>query len=394
MKILQDDRFYSVHVEVHFIGQLDETLTYRNIVKDLLVNASKKYPSKQQIRIALDNMYGATLSVFSTTLGKLHTICFSGNVLCDKYTLNEEQNVQNYLDFLKELIYQPLPFEKNLAEIKRKYRNKLERMKEDVATYSIQEIFLTATTNTNLTISPYGDIQKIEEATVADIQNTYQNMIENDVVQVYVAGNVQNVTFKESQKCDVQPSYVIDNQHFHETIVQRNSDQSFINILLNLNTFDIDDYSIIVANEVLGGMDGLLFRNVREKNGLCYLIYSQLFYYDRLILIHVGVSKSQIQRCIENIHQQIEILKAGLFSSQQLENAKSTLRQSLLSANDSLQRKVSVAFHNTLKNNNATIQEKLAKLDCITKEDVCQAVAKLEKMYMYVVEGELYDKGE
>ncbi len=118
MKIISDNRFRSVEVEIHFINQVSLDLSVRNLVKDFLVDSSLIYNSKQKIRMKLDDMYGATLKANSKVMGQLHDICFSGSVIHDLYTMNQEENIQEYLNFLREIIYNPYFTEEKLNELK------------------------------------------------------------------------------------------------------------------------------------------------------------------------------------------------------------------------------------------------------------------------------------
>lgn len=390
MKIIKDNRFTSVEVEVHFIAELSDKLSIRNIVKDLIVDSSLKYNSKQKMRIKLDDMYGATLKASSKVVGKLHDICFSGNVIHDDYTINREKNIQEYLDFFKEILYFPFFTEEKLEELKIKYIHRLERLKEDVQSYSMKEAIKNSVSNSILNIDPYGDIEKIKDITLEDVKKEYQNMIKEDVIRVIVAGKVENIDFIQDRDSMPMASYLnLKGSHKIET-VKKNSDQSFVNIVFNTNQIQSEKSFFVgtIANMILGGMDGLLFRNIREKLGLCYIIFSEIYHYDGLLFIHSGVSKENINLCIQEIYNQIDLIKNKEFSDEMLDKAKKAVIHSLKSSNDTLKGKMIKILNQEYRQIFLNDEERIKYILSVTKEDITEYISQMQEIYQYNVEGE------
>lgn len=390
MKIIKDNRFTSVEVEVHFITELSDKLSIRNIVKDLIVDSSLKYNSKQKMRIKLDDMYGATLKASSKVVGKLHDICFSGNVIHDDYTINREKNIQEYLDFFKEILYFPFFTEEKLEELKIKYIHRLERLKEDVQSYSMKEAIKNSVSNSILNIDPYGDIEKIKDITLEDVKKEYQNMIKEDVIRVIVAGKVENIDFIQDRDSMPMASYLNLKGSLKIETVKKNSDQSFVNIVFNINQIQSEKSFFVgtIANMILGGMDGLLFRNIREKLGLCYIIFSEIYHYDGLLFIHSGVSKENINLCIQEIYNQIDLIKNKEFSDEMIDKAKKAVIHSLKSSNDTLKGKMIKILNQEFRQIFLNDEERIKYILSVTKEDITEYISQMQEIYQYNVEGE------
>lgn len=390
MKIIKDNRFTSVEVEVHFIAELSNKLSIRNIVKDLIVDSSLKYNSKQKMRIKLDDMYGATLKASSKVVGKLHDICFSGNVIHDDYTINHEKNIQEYLDFFKEILYFPFFTEEKLEELKIKYIHRLERSKEDVQSYSMKEAIKNSVSNSILNIDPYGDIEKIKDITLEDVKKEYQNMIKEDVIRVIVAGKVENIDFIQDRDSMPMASYLNLKGSLKIETVKKNSDQSFVNIVFNINQIQSEKSFFVgtIANMILGGMDGLLFRNIREKLGLCYIIFSEIYHYDGLLFIHSGVSKENINLCIQEIYNQIDLIKNKEFSDEMIDKAKKAVIHSFKSSNDTLKGKMIKVLNQEFRQIFLNDEERIKYILSVTKEDIAEYISQMQEIYQYNVEGE------
>lgn len=95
---------------------------------------------------------------------------------------------------------------------------------------------------------------------------------------------------------------------------------------------DKDKYKLSVMNHIFGsGMSSRLFQEVREKNGLCYTIYSYNdFTFDTgSFQIYTGVEPKNINKTIDNI---VNVVKEFLeeVKEEELNRAKVKLKSSLL----------------------------------------------------------------
>lgn len=392
MQIIQDNRFCSVEIQVHFISDANSNLSVRNIVKDMICDSSKLYNTKQKMRLKLDDMYGATLKSNSRISGLLHDISFEGSVIHDKFTLNQEHNIQDYLNFLKEIIFNPNFNETTFNEIKMRYIQRLIRLQEDIETYSIKEALVNAHPRSVLNVDPYGDILIIQNLTLDDVIQAYNNMISNDVIRVYIAGEVYDLDFISDRGVLKQASYVNSKVDYHETYVSKSSDQSFINLIYNTNTLQDETQFFIglVSNVLLGGQDGLLFRTVREKHSLCYVVYSELYQYDGIALVHSGVNKTNIALALEKIKAVVNQVKEGDFSEILIDKAKTQIIHAMKIGNDMLVTKIGKLLNSELRNIKLDDSQKIEKINAVTKTDIMNYISKWEPLYLYVVEGEEY----
>lgn len=72
-------------------------------------------------------------------------------------------------------------------------------------------------------------------------------------------------------------------------------------------------------NAMLGQYStSLLFQNVREKNSLCYSIYSNLIAFDGARELRPASKKKDIDQVLTLIQEQIETLKNGTFDEELL----------------------------------------------------------------------------
>src|SRR5690606_26755939 len=114
--------------------------------------------------------------------------------------------------------------------------------------------------------------------------------------------------------------------------------QAKLNIGFRTYTRGLDpDY---VALQVLNGMLGgyphsLLFKNVREKNSLCYYITSTLDRAKGAMYIYSGIAPQDYKKALDLTLEQLETIKKGEFTEELLVNTKNAMINDLLEMNDS-----------------------------------------------------------
>jgi predicted Zn-dependent peptidase len=79
-----------------------------------------------------------------------------------------------------------------------------------------------------------------------------------------------------------------------------------------------------------------LFLNVREKLSLCYYCSASYIRRKGLIMVQSGIEKENIQKAQKEILNQLEEIKQGSFTDQELNAAKMSLKNSFISLSDSL----------------------------------------------------------
>ena len=80
---------------------------------------------------------------------------------------------------------------------------------------------------------------------------------------------------------------------------------------------------IIMYNAILGtGANSKLFQNVREKASLAYSAGSKYFRRKNMIMIKTGIEINNYEKALKIIEEQLENIKKGDISEQELESAR------------------------------------------------------------------------
>jgi|GEM_PF-3031368 len=144
---------------------------------------------------------------------------------------------------------------------------------------------------------------------------------------------------------------------------------------------DAHYYDYLIANAVLGmGMGSKLFKEVREKSGLCYYIFSSMAAYKRngYSMIISGLNVDQLKKASIAIKHEIDLLIDGKITKDELMRAKLLTKTSVLSGfNDPLDTAANVADYFLSTGKVATAQETASEIDKVTVKSVTTVSNKL-----------------
>jgi predicted Zn-dependent peptidase len=173
----------------------------------------------------------------------------------------------------------------------------------------------------------------------------------------------------------------VDHEHLPNTpvssvsITRRDTEQAHIVLGgKGLNRSDERRWAFEVMNHVVGsGMSSRLFREVREERGLAYAIYGfRLAYADAGAWgVYVGTTPTQADTALNVIRDELSKVVAEGITPEELERAKGSMRGGLaLSLEDPNSRMVRLGRDELSGMPHLSVDERLAKLEAVTLEDV------------------------
>lgn len=133
-----------------------------------------------------------------------------------------------------------------------------------------------------------------------------------------------------------------------------------------------------LANEILGGgANAKLFTQVREKESLCYRISSFIYRFKGMLCIQCGADAAQFERVLSLIEAQIEAVKRGEITEEELETAKQSLIKRWQSLQDYPSGSIDFYASQYLLGDGKTIDEMTASVAAADKDGVSSAASKL-----------------
>jgi predicted Zn-dependent peptidase len=132
----------------------------------------------------------------------------------------------------------------------------------------------------------------------------------------------------------------------------------------------------LVASVILGGGgSSKFFKRIREKEGLCYSIYSRMEKYKSIMLVYAGVDFDKFSKTESLVEAIVEDVKNGRFTDEELEIAKKTVVSNIQSVSDYPNSYIN--FYYNLIVSEGIVDEKahIRKIEGVTRTQIIEALS-------------------
>ncbi len=138
----------------------------------------------------------------------------------------------------------------------------------------------------------------------------------------------------------------------------------------------------------LGGFShSKLFINVREKASLAYYAASRLESHKGLLMVMSGIEAKNYDQATTIIREQMDAMKKGDFTDQEIEQTKAVINNQLLETTDTSRGLVEILYHNVIANQNFTVDDWIQGINKISKQDIIEVAKKIELDTIYFLTG-------
>lgn len=405
LHIIKNDNFKTVKVKVNFKSKLKkDEITIRNMLRLILIHGTKKHPTERSLNIESENLYNLSYSSQGMISGNFSILSFEIDFLNPKYT--PEYKLENYLDFLYEILFNPnvngKKFEnESFKLIKEKLKNAIESETENPSKYALNRLLEEMDKKANYAFNPNGYLNDLEKITEHDLYKTYEKMLKNDVVDIFVIGdisasdvkNIFNEKFLINTIKKPVDSHFIEHKKFRSRAktVKETKDISqsklYMGFKCNQMTLFEKQYVSNIYSFILGGgPDSKLFQSVREKNSLCYYISSSFKPVSDLLIITSGIDKNDYRKAVNLIKKEIKNMSNGDFDDDDINKAVVTYLNSSEAILDSPQ----AIINNYVTNEYLgfdLIDERMKKIQSVTKDMIVEFSKKVHLDAIFLLEG-------
>lgn len=406
LHMIKTNKYKTVTMKVIFHSPIiKKEITLRNILQDILLQSTKNYSSKRDMIIQSEDLYAA--DIYNNTLrwGNYIMTSFILQVLNDKYT--EEGNLKKAIEFLHEIIFNPdvknNKFKKEkLALVKNNCEVALSSLKENPKDYASIRLKEAYDKESPVSYRTIGYKEDLDNITCENLYEYYEKVLDKDFVDIFIVGEFdpeeiiqiikENFKFRKIKKIRVPYELEIKRPRSRrllakETTTNNQSKLAIACPLGRMSSYD-KNYPLILANIIFGGgTDSKLFKEVREKNSLCYTIYSSISKLDNLITINAGIDKTNYNKTLEVSTKILENLKKGKFTIKDIETAK----QIYSTAIESIEANPNNIINEYLTENLTGIEnykERIEIMNKVTKKEIINALKKIHMDTVFLLEGD------
>ena len=401
LHIIKTDKFKTISMKIAFKREVKkEDVTIRRLLTDVLLESSKKYPSRRLIEMETEELYGLGISGNNSISGNYDIMSFNASFLNEKYT--EVNMNKRSIMFVLNLILNP-DIENN--EFKdysfdlgyRIIKSDIKTFSDYPNSYSVKRMLEVMDKSATTSYRECGYLKDLKKITKKALYDYYKSVLEEDIIDIYIIGDVSeddilkifkdNFTRNGHNKESKSHYIKINNKTKKEKVEKANINQSHLVIGCTVDDFDNLNYVLNVYSFILGGSgDSLLFQTVREKNSLCYNISSTYSIVSNLLIIRAGIDAKNYKKTVSLIKECMKKIEKGDFSSEDIDKAKTIYKNSCIETLDS---PVNIIYnyqaHEYL--NTDLIEDRINKIDLVTKDDVVNLAKTIKINTIYMLEG-------
>ena len=100
-----------------------------------------------------------------------------------------------------------------------------------------------------------------------------------------------------------------------------------------------------------------------------------------------GIDNQNYEKAVTIIKEQLQSMKNGDFTDQEVNQTKAVIRNQFLETIDSARGLIEVLYNNVISETNITIEEWLDKINAVTKEEIVSVANKVEMDTVYFLTG-------
>ncbi len=397
LHIIKTDKFKTITVGVAFRRKIvKEEITIRNLLKELMLNATYDYPNERSLIIETENLYDLKLMAQNYRVGNYSILSFKSRFLNEKYT--EEGMNSESIKFLLDLIFRP-KLDIDLDKCKEKIRKSILSLSDNKIKYAINKL-LETTGDMPYAYNSYGYLDDLDKITYEDLSNYYDSLIKNDMVSVYVVGDVDDASIKSifrdyfkintyhKEELNVVTKELENVSHVKEIREKSDVFQTQLAILCNLRSLNDRErkYVMPVYAEMLGGTsNSILFDKVREKKSYAYYVNALVKSYDNILLIYAGIEKGNEKNVYKIIDKTLKEIRKGKFDNEKFISAKETLINAIKTSVDSPIGIINNYYAMELVNS-PDVSERINEVEKVSINDILAVSKKISIHTIFILE--------
>lgn len=403
LHLLNKDKFKTNFVAAFYLSELKkENITINALIPSVLTRGTKNLQTMKDINIKLDELYGASLDGSSDKIGDVQALQFYITTIDDKYALNGENLLEDSVKLLLDVIYNPkLVDGKFDAEyVKQEKENLGELIKariNDKSQYAISRCIEEMYKDLPYGEYKYGNIEDLKDINETNLYEQYKRILAESEIHFYVVSSSEvdsswfDVAKKYSNSSVIESTKESSKSVSGEKDIIEKQDVTQGKIVIgydvNIDTNN-DLYKAQVYNAILGASsNSKMFQNVREKESLAYTARSTYLKHKSALFVFAGIEIDKYEKAITTIEKQVQDMRDGEFSEEDIKDAKVFLKNIMNSYDDSPDVLIDLSMGQWIMGMKDSISEMIEKIESVSREDILYVANKVTLNTKYFLTG-------
>ena len=355
---LRCGKFKTACLSVTLLSQLKrETAAMNALIPAVLRRGTARYGDMEQLAGRLDELYGAAVEPVVRRVGEIHCVGFFASFAESAYLPGGEDLLGPVSALMAEMLLAPntrggLLLPRYVDSEKEKQLDLIRSRVNNKRSYAVQRCLEEMCCCEDYAVSRYGDEASCEAIHYKKLTRHYRELIRSCPVEIFYCGQASARRVNEALRdalsgmprgeldWDIGTDLRMNALEAEPRCVKERMDVTQGNLVMGFRLGecmeDPDIPALYVFNAVFGsGATSKLFLNVREKLSLCYYASSALILRKGLLVASSGVAFENFAPARDEILAQLEAVRKGEISDEELDWAKRGVASDLRAMLDS-----------------------------------------------------------
>ena len=403
LHILNTDKFKTNLIAIFLTTKLErKTVSANALISAVLRRGSNTLKTQEEISKQLEELYGASFDCGIDKTGDNQVLKFYIETVNDSFLPQSNENILKMaIETIFDIVFNPFienhAFHKEYVEQeKNNMKQRIEGRIDNKRIYALDRCIEEMYKDKPFGLYRFGYVEDLKDINEVNLYERYKQLIEQCKIDIFVSGNVneevENIIIENQNVKNLkerEPSYNKESERNTvkqgEKIETMDVAQGKLVVGLDVNSKNEDEkYNVIIYNTILGGSaNSKIFQNVREKANLAYEAGSRYFRYKDTIFVNCGIEISNYEKALNLIKEQLEDMKAGKFTEEEVENAKKSIISSIKTIDDEQDTGITYYFGQEMSGNQKSVEDYIERIEKVNKEDVIQVANKVEINTIY-----------
>ncbi len=402
---IKTEKFKTNLIAVMLTTKLDrKNITKNALIPAVLRRGTKFMQTQEEINKKMEDMYGASFDCGLDKTGDNQILKFYMETVNNEFLPQDAENmIKSSIEKIFEIIFKPYlengVFKKEYVEQeKENIKQIIDGKIDSKARYALDRCIEEMYKNEPFGLYKFGYVEDLKDINEKNLYEYYLELIKTCKIDIYISGIVdenihniikqnENIEKLEERKPDFKEFELLKKENEEAKEIQESMEvtQGKLILGLDVNILDKDArYKIMIYNSLLGGSaNSKLFQNVREKASLAYTASSSYYRFKNNIFINCGIDIPNYQKALEIIKKQIEDMKNGDFTDEEIENAKNGIIASIKTIDDEQDTEITYYFGQELSGTKTSLEEYIENIQKINKADVLEVAKQISINTIY-----------
>jgi predicted Zn-dependent peptidase len=407
LHFIQSNKYKTINIVAKLKAPLErETITKRALLPYILKQGTKSYPTRKELQLKLDDLYGAILSVDGGKKGENHVLTFRLELANPKFIPGETSIIKEGIALLSEFMFHPNSKDNAFDETvfnreKDTLKQKMNAIKDDKMQFANLRLIDEMCKDEPYSLHVHGYEEDLNSLTAEDLYDYYLSVLQDNQLDIYVLGDFNEEEIKSEMITSMKRDSVnlLNSQKVtskkitepKEIIDKQNVQQAKLHIGYRTNTYfkDEDYYALQVFNGIFGAFpSSKLFINVREKNSLAYYASSRMESHKGLLFVFSGIAPEDFEKARDIIREQLTAMKNGDFTETNLSETKELICNQMLETMDHPQGLIELLYQQVIGEKTINPNDIIGQIKRVTKDQVVEVAQKIEEDTVYLLTSE------